>query len=464
MTTRVAVVMAAGLGTRMRSDVAKVLHPALGRPMVRWVVDAVRAIDATPVVVLHHQADAVRTALQDTGARFALQTEPKGTGDAVRSALTECPTEGTVLVLSGDAPLVRPATLLALEAAHASSPGRKVTLVAAELDEPGAYGRVIEDDRGLRIVEAHEATPEQARVRRINTGTYAFDAAWLHAAIAALKPHPPKGELYLTDLVEQASRTGAAGVMVAIDAAELMGVNDRWALAEADRVLRLRQLEELARAGVSFEDPWTTRVEPDVRLERDVVVGAGVHLLGRTTVGARTRIGAHCVLEDMTVGPDVDILPLSHLQGSTVERGARVGPFARLREGAVIGAEAHIGNFVEVKRSTVGARTKAHHLAYVGDGTVGAGTNIGAGTIFCNYDGFEKHPTVVGEGAFIGSNSTLVAPVTVGAGAVVGAGSVITQDVPAEAMSVARAPQDTRPGAAARRRERRSKSKGSGGV
>jgi bifunctional UDP-N-acetylglucosamine pyrophosphorylase / glucosamine-1-phosphate N-acetyltransferase len=451
------VVLAAGMGTRMRSRLAKVLHPLLGRSMAGWVVGAARDAGLSSVVVTHHQEDAVRADLSGPGVVFARQDAPRGTGDAVRSALAALPESGVVVVLCGDAPLVRSETLRALLDAHGQSPF-PVTVVTARVVDPAAYGRILRtsDGRVGAIVEAAEATPEQLAIDEINTGLYAFDAGFLRRALPLLRPHPPKNEFYLTDLVQLAEAEGGAGGMLHGDRDELMGVNDRWALTTAEAVLQDRILRRHALSGVTFHSPATTRVEATVALGQDVVVGPGVVLTGETRVGAGTRLGTGSVVADSDIGEDVNVLPYSVFENSTVSESASIGPFARLRPGTVVGASCKVGNFVEIKKSTLEAGAKVSHLSYIGDTRVGARANVGAGTITCNYDGFRKHRTDIGEGAFIGSNSALVAPVVIGDGAIVGAGSVVTKNVAADAIAVARGSQVERSGAAARFRARQT--------
>lgn len=457
-TSGVAVILAAGRGTRMKSRLAKVLHPLLGRPMAGWVVAAAREAGLESVLVVHHQEEAVRAAFDAPDVSFARQEQPRGTGDAVAAAVDTLPESGPVVVACGDAPLVRGATLTALLEAHAESP-HPVTVVTARLPEPAAYGRIVRNDAGVvtGIVEAAHCTPEQLAIDEINTGLYAFDAAYLRAALPTLQPHHRPGkapEYYLTDLVEIAADHGGAGALVHDDIDELMGVNDKWALATAARVLRTRILKRHALVGVTFEHPETTTVGADAALGVDVVVGPGVTIAGATTVGEGTVISAGCVLTDAVVGPDVLLKPYCVLEQCTVAAGVTAGPFARLRPAADIREGAKVGNFVEIKKSVVEPGAKVPHLSYVGDATVGARANVGAGTITCNYDGFGKHRTEIGAGAFIGSNSSLVAPVRIGAGAIVGAGSVITADVPDDALALGRGRQVDKPGAAPRIRAR----------
>ncbi len=448
----IALILAAGRGTRMRSALAKVLHPLLGRPMVGWAVAAAQQAGFSVQVVVNHQEQEVRAALAEAGVGFARQSEPRGTGHAVLCALDALPEEGVLVVMAGDCPLLRPSTLAHLRAAHGDN---LVTVLTAHLADPAEYGRVLRgpDGRPQRIVEHAEASPEIRAIHEINTGVYAFDLAWLRAVLPTFQPHPPKGEIYLTDALEAAA--GRVGAVVHPDPVEVLGVNDRWALAEAKKVLRTRILREHALSGVSFDDPDSTVVEPDVRLGEDVEIGPGAILSGRTVVEDGARVGPYAIVHDSHVGVGATVHAHSVLQGARLEVGASAGPFARLRPGSVLGPRAAVGNFVELKKARFGAGAKASHLSYVGDADVGEGANIGAGTITCNYDGFQKHQTTIGAGAFIGSNTALVAPVTVGEGAIIGAGSVIVAEVPADAVAVARGEQVVREGGAARLRDRK---------
>jgi bifunctional UDP-N-acetylglucosamine pyrophosphorylase/glucosamine-1-phosphate N-acetyltransferase len=469
-----AVVLAAGLGTRMRSPLAKVLHPLLGRPMVGWVVHALQALGAEVVVVVNHQEDAVRAALP--GVRFVRQDAPRGTGDALRAALAALPASGPVLVTAGDTPLITAAALSRVVAAHRGN----VTVATFEVADPTGYGRIVRGGgtgipaspaegsgpaaRGgvaggsppphdLRIVEQAECTPEEAAITEVNSGVYVFDAAYLRDALPALVPHPPKGEFYLTDLVR-----GAVNVVGGFDASLFAGVNDRAALADARAVLRRRINRAWALEGVDFADLDGAIVECDVVLHPDASVGLGTVLAGKSDIAG--MVGPHSIVNDSVIERGAILHANSIAVGATLRTGAQAGPFARLRPGAVLEENAHVGNYVEVKNTRVGRGAKANHLAYLGDADVGDGANIGAGTITCNYDGFSKHHTTIGAGAFIGSNTALVAPIVVGDGAIVGAGSTIIADVPADAIAVERAPVKINTGSAdllrARYRARRA--------
>jgi len=451
-----AVILAAGRGTRMKSSLAKVLHPLLGRPMVAHVVSAAREADLLPVLVVNHQEADVRAAFDGTDTRFARQEETRGTGDAVSSALSVLPESGTVIVMAGDAPLLRTQTIQRLLRAHGDA---AVTVLTAIVEDGAHYGRLERTSEGqpLRIVEAREASESQLAIREINTGLYCFDIAWLRTVLPTLEPHAHKNEIYLTDTVERAAAEGRCRVMVHDDIGEVLGVNDRYELARARVALQRRIVEAHGRNGVDFIDPDHVVVDCDVQIEPDVSIGVGCVLLGQTRIESGAQIGSHCELNDAQVATGVVIHSFSMLDSASVERGASVGPYARLRPDSIVGEGARVGNFVEMKKSRLGPGAKANHLTYIGDATVGADANIGAGTITCNYDGFNKSPTVIGSGAFIGSNSALVAPVTIGDGAIVGAGSVITKDVPSDAVGIARGSQNNLEGAAGRFRSRKKK-------
>jgi bifunctional UDP-N-acetylglucosamine pyrophosphorylase/glucosamine-1-phosphate N-acetyltransferase len=451
-----AVILAAGRGTRMKSALAKVLHPLVGRPMVAHVVASAQAASLQPVVVVNHQEDRVRSALDGLNVRFVRQTETRGTGDAVGCALDDLPEQGTVVVMAGDAPLVRTETIAGLWEAHGDA---GVTVLTAHVDEPAGYGRLVRDDTGLpaRIVEAREANPTELALTEINTGLYCFDIAWLRAALPKLEAHAHKNEIYLTDTLALAVSEGRARVVIHDDFSEVQGVNDRWELAMARQALQRRIVEAHARAGVDFVQPGSVVVDHSVEIAEDVTIGASVVLEGQTIIASGAVVGPFCHLRDSTIGERVEVNSHSVCESAHVESDASIGPYARLRPGSRVCTGARVGNFVEMKKSTLGPGAKANHLAYIGDTTVGEGANIGAGTITCNYDGFNKSATTIGAGAFIGSNSALVAPVTVGEGAIVGAGSVITKDVPANAVGIARGTQTNLEDAASRFRSRKKR-------
>ena len=449
-----AIVLAAGKGTRMRSDLPKVLHRVCGLPMVEHVVRSLRGAGVDRVVVVvGHGGEAVQAAL-GASVEYAWQREQLGTGHAVRCAVESLAGfEGTVIVASGDTPLVDAATMAALLKAH---DGNALTVATAVLDDPSGYGRIVRDAAGRpqRIVEQKDATPEQRLIRETNAGLYAFDAATLFRLLPELGNDNAQGEYYLTDLVAMIAEEGLTLGTHTADAALLAGVNDRWQLAEVETTLRRTILRRHATNGVTLRDPATTYVEADVEIGLDATLEPGCHLLGRTVVGAGAHLGPNAILRDATVGPNARIR-LSVVEESTVGENAKVGPFAHLRMGSRMAKDARVGNFVELKNAEFGERVAAGHLTYLGDVTVGARTNVGAGTITCNYDGFAKHRTTIGADVFVGSQSTLVAPLALGDGSMVAAGSVITADLGPGDAGFGRARQETKEGWAVRFRERK---------
>jgi bifunctional UDP-N-acetylglucosamine pyrophosphorylase / glucosamine-1-phosphate N-acetyltransferase len=465
-----AVVLAAGEGKRMRSGRPKILHLLGGQPLVRYPVALVQEAGvAGTVVVVAPGGDAVRAALADLGAHFVEQPAPRGTGDALlraRAAVPETATE--LLLLYGDVPLLSRETLAALLARHRARRAAATVLTFVPSDATG-YGRVRRDrDRQVRaIVEDRDATPAERRGRECNSGIYCFDPRPLWPALEAVARHArgnAHGEVYLTDVIGQLARRGrrveALGVA---DPREVAGVNDRRQLTGLEGLLRERTLDGLMAAGITVVDPAATYVDATVAVGRDTVLHPGVRLAGRTEIGEGCVIGTGCQVTDTAVGDRVTLRPYCVLDGSRVEADATLGPFARLRPGTLVERGADIGNFIEIKQATIGRGVKAHHVGYIGDATVGEGANIGAGTITCNYDGVRKHRTRIGARAFIGTNASLVAPLTIGDDAYVGAGSVITQDVPAGALAVERAPQVIKEGWVERRRARQRAEAGPGG-
>jgi bifunctional UDP-N-acetylglucosamine pyrophosphorylase/glucosamine-1-phosphate N-acetyltransferase len=447
-----AIVLAAGKGTRMKSRRAKVLHEIGGRPLAYYPVKRALEAGADPVViVVGHQAEAVEAALSaalpDAPIRFAVQEEQRGTAHAVlaaKSALRGW--KGPVAILSGDTPLLKAETLRRVVAARARSRA-PLALATMTLDAPRGYGRVVRGEKGrpARVVEEKDATEAERALREVNAGLYCADAAFLWKALARVGAANAQGEFYLTDLVALAAR-GDGAVAVQVEPAEAAGVNDREELARAARVLLRRRASALMRSGVTIEDPDRFDCDEGVEIGADVVIEPGVRLLGRTRIGAGCRLGAGAILNHAVLAEDVTVRPYTVVDESTVAARAILGPFSRLRPGSEIGAEAHVGNFVETKKSRLGKGAKANHLAYIGDAFVGDGANVGAGTITCNYDGEKKHVTRIGDGAFIGSDSILVAPIEIGAGAYVAAGSVVTEPVPAGALALGRARQVTKEG------------------
>jgi bifunctional UDP-N-acetylglucosamine pyrophosphorylase/glucosamine-1-phosphate N-acetyltransferase len=434
--------MAAGLGTRMRSATPKVLHPLCGRPMLAYVLDAWAGTgdgvaSSLPVVVYSPSVAAVVEAF-DGRAAFALQDEPRGTGDAVRAALAVVPDEAAeILVLSGDVPLVTSADLEAmLDARRADDAAIALATVFAA--EPARLGRVIRDEFGTveRIAEAKDATADELAGNETNAGIYAFDAAWLRRRIGALAPSAVTDEVYLTDLVRLAREDGRIVAAVEFeDDGRFDGINDRSQLAAAEWSLRVRLNEAHMTSGVTMRDPSTVYLDWSVELGVDVVLEPNVILRGATSVGDGSLIGAGSQLFDATIGRGARVWA-SVVESSTVEDGATVGPYSHLRPGSVVGAGAEVGNYAELKNAHLGAGSKQHHMSYLGDAEIGRGANIGAGAITANYDGRRKHRTEIGDGAFIGVDTMLVAPVTVGDGARTGAGAVVTRDVPAGKLAV----------------------------
>jgi len=440
------VILAAGMGTRMKSALPKVLHEAGGMPIVEHVVQSAgeKAPFEKVVVVTGHGAAQVEEHLAHYPVRFVRQTEQNGTGHALMVAGEQVPKkEGLLVVLYGDCPLLSAETIGRLLEQHAAS-GAAATVITAVLDDPTGYGRMILDEDGncLAIVEQKAASPEQLAIREINSGIYCFDAALLWRHLAEIQPNAASGELYLTDMVEILRGHGHPVKTLRVpDAAEILGINTRVELAQADRYLRDRKAKQLMLDGVTIERPETVTIDKFVEIGQDTVVEAFVQLRGKTRIGSNCRIGTGSVLNGAKVADDVMIHPYCIVADSVLENGAHLGPFARLRMQATVSENAHVGNFVELKKTHLGAGAKAMHLAYLGDSQIGEKVNIGAGTITCNYDGVNKHATVIGPGAFVGSNSTLVAPVEIGAGAYVGAGSVITDGVPPETLALGRARQ-----------------------
>jgi len=441
-----AVVLAAGEGTRMRSSLPKVLHPLCGRPMVLHVIETLVALPLERVVVVvGHAADAVTTAIQeqvdtDIPIEFVEQRVQRGTGDATSVALTsfsDTMDEDDVIVCSADIPLLRPETLATLATEHRIADAA-ATLLTAVLADPSGYGRIVRDARGnvARIVEETDAGPDELVITEINPSIYCFRRAFLAPALRRVSPENAQGEYYLTDVIEVLRSTGHTVLAVpAADASETLGVNDRAQLADAEAVLRRRINGAWMRAGVTMVDPARTYVDATVDLAPDVRLLPGTILEGRTTVAAGAVIGPDTRLVDAVVGEGAEIQS-SVVREAEVGPDVHVGPFAHLRPGTVLARDAKVGSFVETKNADVGEGAKLPHLSYVGDATVGAGANVGAGTITANYDGTHKHHTTIGPNARTGSNSVLVAPVEVGDGAYTAAGSVVTRDVPADALAV----------------------------
>ena len=431
------VILAAGQGTRLKSATPKVLHPLGGIPLIEHVLAAARAVSLEPpTLVVGHGGDAVRAALGDR-ARYVTQSEQLGTGHAVRQA--EALLQGhsdRVLVMYSDMPLLEPETLQALveTQAHNSGPLTMLTCVTAR---PSDFGRVVRGTEGRvhSIVEAAQATPEQLRLTELNVGFYCFEADWLWSHLPLL-PLSPKGEYYLTDIVHLAVSEGQRVASVTIeDETEIIGVNTRAQLAQAEAALRQRVNQKWLDAGVTLIDPATTYIEPTVQLGRDTVIWPNTHLQGQSVIGEQCVIGPNTIVRDTTIG-DACHIECSVVEGASLAAEVHIGPFAHLRSGARLERGVHMGNFGEVKNSTLGPGVKMGHFSYLGDATIGANVNIGAGTITCNFDGVQKNKTVIGDDAFIGSDTMLVAPVTLGHRSRTGAGSVVTKNVPDDSLAV----------------------------
>ncbi|AVX19268.1 UDP-N-acetylglucosamine pyrophosphorylase [Carboxydocella sporoproducens DSM 16521] len=450
-----AVILAAGKGTRMKSRLPKVLHPVGGQPMVSHVMAACRTAGAQPVVlVIGHGAEQVQATLGPEQV-YVEQKEQLGTGHAVMQAETVLRDfEGDILVVCGDTPLLRGETLAALAQYHRQQEA-VATVLTMTMANPTGYGRIIRDEQGqvAAIVEEKDATPEQKAIREVNSGTYCFQAQALFAALQQITPNNAQGEYYLTDVLaifrQQGQKVAAWQLS---DDTEVMGINDRVALAEANRLFRERINRQQMLAGVTILDPATTYIEAEVKIGADTVIYPNTHLTGKTTIGAGCQIGPDTKIMDSQIGDGVEI-QFSVVLQAEIGNDCTIGPFAYLRPGTHLAAGVKVGDFVEIKNAVIGQGSKVPHLSYIGDAEIGSGVNIGAGTITCNYDGYKKSKTIIGDGAFIGSNSNLVAPVTIGAGSLVAAGSTIVKDVPADALGVARAPQKNREGWAKARRE-----------
>lgn len=454
------VILAAGLGTRMKSRKAKVLHHAGGLSLVEHVVNSALALTSSDriAVVVGHQAEEVQSTLSAAGVRFAVQAEQQGTGDALAVCRdVTLDREGLLIVLYGDCPLLSVDTLHTLIRHHRDA-GAAATVITTMLDDPTGYGRAIVNDSGMvdAIVEHKVATAEQRAVRQINSGIYCFDASLLWKHLAEIKPNSVSKEFYLTDIVEILNRAGhKVSALLHADSNELMGINTRIELAIVDRIFRERKVRQMMLDGVTIEKPETVIVDLRVEAGMDSVIEPLVQLLGNTRIGENCRIGSGSIIRDSQLGNDVEIAPYTLIQSSTIDTGATIGPFARLRPGNHVQSGAHIGNFVELKKTILGAGSKAGHLAYLGDSVIGEGANIGAGTITCNYDGSRKHQTTIGDGVFVGSNATLVAPVELGSGSYIAAGSVVTERVPENALALGRSRQVNKEGWAKRQRERK---------
>ena len=438
------VILAAGQGKRMNSDLPKVLQPLAGEPLLQHVIRAARGVNPADICVVYgHGGAQVQAALSHEEVEWILQADQLGTGHAVMQAMCVIPDDHTVLVLYGDVPLIRPACLEKLvEAADTGA----LALLTVGLDDATGYGRIVRDAAGRvsRIVEHKDADAEQLKIREANSGLMAAPAGLLRGWLLRLGRDNTQREYFLTDVVQSAVQGGARVEAIPVPTAvEVLGVNDRIQLAQVEAGLRRLRAEELMLHGASLADPTRIDIRGEVTVGRDVFIDVNAVLIGKVHLEARVQVGPNCVIRDSHIGADTEIKANCVIEGAEVAANCRIGPFARLRPGAALGADVHIGNFVEVKNSRVGAHSKVNHLSYVGDARVGSGVNVGAGTITCNYDGVNKWTTVIEDRASVGAGSMLVAPVTVGAGATIGAGSTITEDAPAGKLTLARGRQTT---------------------
>ena len=451
------IILAAGLGTRMKSDAPKVLHEVCGRPMLAYVIDAALSVSPERVVVVTGPEQEAIAEIMPVGCERAVQRERRGTGDAVRAGLEPLADfNGDVMVLYGDVPLVHGDFVAALFQRHLDADAA-ATLTTVRLDDPAHYGRIVRDERDnvARVIEYRDASPDEREIDEINVGLYVFRSDALRPALARLSSDNDQGELYLTDVVHLLIDAEHVVATFESDDEEMcMGVNSRVELAIVNGAMRWRLLERLMLAGVSVEDPDTTYVDWGVEIGRDTMIRANTHLLGRTTIGAASEIGPGSFLRDAFVGDRARVVS-SHLYECVISSGCSVGPFAYIRPNTVLAEGAKAGTFVEIKNSRIGEGSKVPHLSYVGDAVIGRDSNIAAGNITANYDGFEKHPTTIGDNVRTGSDTTMVAPVVIGDGAFTAAGSVITRDVPPGALGVARGKQENVAGYAERRAARR---------
>ena len=446
-----AIVLAAGMGTRMKSGLVKVMHPLAGAPMIVWPVAA--ALDAGVagcVLVVGHQEEKVRGHFAGREEiSFAVQAEQLGTGHAVRCAMPALPgATRTVLILCGDTPLLTAATLSGMLQAHEAS-GAALSVMTATLAKPYGYGRIIKGANGsvLGITEEKDATPNEREIREVNAGVYCADRAFLEEALAGLGNDNAQGEYYLTDVVRLAAPRGLSCLSFPVaDPDEITGVNDRVQLAEAGRVLRGRINRELMLSGVTMTDPQAVYIDRGVRIGRDSVIHPGASILGATVIGERCQVGQGAVIESCSIADDVVVKAGSVLEGAVVHEEVAIGPMAHLRPGSELSAHVKIGNFVETKKVFMGKGSKASHLTYLGDATIGSDVNIGCGTITCNYDGVKKHQTVIEDGVFVGSDVQLVAPVRVGRNSLIAAGTTVTKDIPADSLALSRVPQVNKEG------------------
>jgi len=452
-TPRIAVaIMAAGKGTRLKSKYPKVLHEVGGKPLLAHVIAAAKKIVPAEDVyaIIGHEAALVRKAVESTGVRFVVQEQQRGTGHTLMVAQEPLAPYDHVIVLSGDAPLITPETIELLRDFHLQKKAA-MTLLSAEWENPTGYGRILrkkpKSDEVKEIVEEKAASPQQKKIREINSGFYAFAVKPLYANIGKLKTDNVHGEYYLTDMAGVFAKARAKVMALkTANPAEILGSNTRAEMMEIDGLMRLAKCRELMAGGASVFYPQTCVIDADVEVGPDTVIEPFVQILGRTRIGRDCRIRSYSVIQNSEIGDRVTVRPGSILDEASVAADAVIGPYSHLRPGSEIGEGAHVGNFVETKKIKLGKKSKANHLTYLGDAEIGAGVNIGAGTITCNYDGVNKHKTEIGDGVFVGSDSTLVAPVKIGKGAYIGAASCITEDVPEDSLALGRARQITKEG------------------
>jgi len=461
---RIAVaIMAAGKGTRLKSQLPKVLHEVGGKPLLAHVIgSALRVVPAQDIfAIIGHEAERVRAAVESTKVNFVLQAEQRGTGHALMVAREALSGYDHVIVLSGDAPMITPETIGRLRNFHLEQHAA-MTLLSAELDNPTGYGRVLRKSSGSAevqgIVEEKSASAQQRKIREINSGFYAFAVKGLYDNIGKLSTANPHGEYYLTDMAEVLRKARQRVVACKTDTpSEVLGGNTREELADIDQKIRMGKARQLMADGVTIFYPATCVIDSDVEIAPDTVIEPYVQLLGATKIGTACRVRSYCVIRDSEIADGVMVRPGCVMEEARIASGAVIGPYSHLRPDTVLGEGAHVGNFVETKKIRLGKGSKANHLTYLGDAEIGAGVNIGAGTITCNYDGVHKHKTTIDDGVFIGSDSTLVAPIRVGKGAYVGAASCITEDVPDDALAIGRGRQIVKEGWARQKRAERVK-------
>ena len=435
------IILAAGQGTRMRSDLPKVLQPLAGKPLLAHVLACSKSLAADDVCVVYgHGGETVQAQLPEPDIRWALQAEQLGTGHAVQQAMPETPDENRVLILAGDVPLLSPATL---ERLLTETPTDEMAVLTVDMDDPTGYGRIVRANDSVQcIVEQKDANDDQCCIREINTGVILCPADKLKSWLANLGNDNSQGEYYLTDVIALAVADGVKVHGIKADSSvEVMGINDKKQLAEAERALQARLVDELMQEGVGFADPARVDIRGTLKCGKDVFIDINAVFEGDVELGDGTKIESNNLVRDSKLGANTLVHSNCHLEGATTGANCEIGPFARMRPGAVLANNVKVGNFVEIKKSTVADGSKVNHLTYIGDTEIGAGVNVGAGTITCNYDGANKHKTKIGDGAFIGSGVELVAPVNIGAGATIGAGSTITRNAPDDSLTLERAKQ-----------------------